>query len=98
MSISDSCGDATIRDGMHCAMTMGQTGQSTQAVSTASPEIQCEEMQSRGNTVLFLVGVIINVYNCWIVHSYETTVREGGGMSTPGSQGLADPLGSVAPS
>lgn len=94
MAIDGRCEDPALRTGMHCAMQRGHTATSSTAtgatteVNLADPAMQCEDQQTKFDVLTFCVGLLINTYNCWIVHSYETSVRGGGGGGL--SSGLSD--------
>lgn len=87
MAIDGRCEDPAMRTGMHCAMQHGSSSTATSSTAQASgsteinlssPAMQCEDQQTKFDLGLFAVGLLINSYNCWIVHSYESTVRGGG--------------------
>ena len=57
------------------------TGGSTQEINTATPAMQCEELREKHDLFLFALGVVSNCYFCWIVHSYESSVRAGSSLT-----------------
>jgi len=85
MSIDDMCSDDIVRQDMRCAMgsqtSAASTGGSTQEINTGTPAMQCEELREKHDLFLFALGVVSNCYFCWIVHSYESSVRAGSSLT-----------------
>ena len=79
--------DEDVREAFNCAL-MNQNPAQRLDVDMSTPAMQCEEHQERMNVGIFLLGVLLNCYCCWIVHSYETTVR--GRPAAGGGGGISD--------
>ena len=70
--------DSEVRQAYTCAETAGKTPASAgEEINLSNPAMQCEEHQEKMDAGFFVLGVLLNFYICWIVHSYEKSVRGG---------------------
>lgn len=53
--------------------------------------MQCEDHRVKMDAGFFVLGVLLNFYICWIVHSYEKSVRGGAAMLSSASMSGESP-------
>ena len=82
--------DSGVREAYSCTETT-QTASTVgggQEINLSNPAMQCEDHRMKTDAGFFVLGVLLNFYICWIVHSYEKSVRGGatalGGASISG--------------
>ena len=71
--------DSNLRQAYSCVQST-QTSSTTpaggQEINLSNPAMQCEDHRMKMDAGAFLLGLLLNFYICWIVYSYEKTVRD----------------------
>lgn len=66
--------DAEVRQAYSCAETTATLG-GGEEMNLSNPAMQCEDHRAKLDAGAFTIGVLLNFYICWIVHSYGKSVR-----------------------
>jgi hypothetical protein len=85
--------DSEVREALSCAETQqtASTLGGSQEINLKNPAMQCEDHRVKMDAGFFVLGVLLNFYICWIVHSYEKSVRGGAAMLSSASMSDESP-------